>query len=285
MTLPAFDPAPDIRLIAADMDGTLLDDAKELHDHFWPLVDQLFARGILFCPASGRQYHSLYRSFGDVADELVYLAENGAYVVRGREEISSDTLDDDVVRRVVLALREYGRAGADVGVVVCGKEAAYVERTDPAFNAEVVVPYYASVRVVDDLLERPEDGVLKVAIYDFASAERGAAPALASFTDEVSVVVSGPHWVDVQNRHTNKGAGLRQLQKGLGITPAQTMVFGDFLNDLEMMDAAEFSFAMDNAHPLLAERARYTAPPNYENGVVRVISAVLGLPWTEWDPA
>ena len=284
MTLPAFNPAPDIRLIAADMDGTLLDDDKELHDHFWPLVDQLFARGILFCPASGRQYHSLYRSFGDVADELVYIAENGAYVVRGREELSSDTLEDDLVRRVVLALREQARAGAEVGVVVCGKKAAYVERADPLFTAEVA-PYYASLQIVDDLLERPEDGILKVAIYDFVSAEEVTAPALASFTDEVSVVVSGAHWVDVQNHHTNKGAGLRHLQEALGITPAQTMVFGDFLNDLELMDAAEYSFAMDNAHPLLQERARFTAPPNYENGVVRVISAVLGLPWTAWDPA
>jgi hydroxymethylpyrimidine pyrophosphatase-like HAD family hydrolase len=59
------------------------------------------------------------------------------------------------------------------------------------------------------------------------------------------------------------------------------MVFGDFLNDLEMMGAADYSFAMDNAHPLLRERARYIAPPNSENGVVRTISSVLGLPWLD----
>jgi haloacid dehalogenase-like hydrolase len=50
--------------------------------------------------------------------------------------------------------------------------------------------------------------------------------------------------------------------------------------DVEETNAAEYSFAMDNAHPLLRERARYVAPPNTENGVVRAISAVLGLPWT-----
>jgi hydroxymethylpyrimidine pyrophosphatase-like HAD family hydrolase len=92
-------------------------------------------------------------------------------------------------------------------------------------------------------------------------------------------VVSGEHWVDVMNPATNKGAGIRSIQRALGITPAQTMVFGDFLNDLEMMDAADYSFAMHNAHPVLRERARYVAPPNTENGVVRTISSVLGLPW------
>lgn len=279
MDLPTFDPPPDIRLIAADMDGTLLDDEKELHDHFWPLVDALFERGIVFAPASGRQYHTLYRRFGDVADELVYIAENGAYLVRGREEVGSDILDDDVVRRLVLAVRDLTAAGADVGAVVCGKRSAYIERADPAFRAETD-EYYAALTVVPDLLDRPDDGILKVAVFDFASAEQGAWPALAPFGGEVQVVLSGEHWVDVQNRGTNKGTALRRVQRALGITAAQTMVFGDFLNDLEMMDAAEFSFAMDNAHPLLRERARYVAPPNTENGVVRAISAVLGFPWT-----
>ena len=281
VTLPLFDPPPDIRLIAADMDGTLLDDAQELHDHFWPLVDALFERGIVFCPASGRQYHNLYGVFGDVADELVYIAENGAYVVRGREEVSSDTLTDDVVARLVRALRERAASGADVGVVVCGKRAAYIERLDQPFRAQVD-GYYASLEEVTDLLDRPDDGIVKVAIYDFDSAEHGTAPALAGFAGEVQVVVSGLHWVDVQNIGTNKGSGIRSLQKALGVTPAQTMVFGDFLNDLELMDAGDYSFAMENAHPLLQERARYLAPPNSENGVIRTISAVLGFPWTAW---
>lgn len=279
MELPFFDPPPDIRLIAADMDGTLLDDDKELHDHFWPLIDALFERGIVFAPASGRQYHTLYRRFGDVADELVYIAENGAYLVRGREEVGSDVLDDDVVRRLVGAVRALTDDGADVGVVVCGKRSAYIERADPAFRAETD-EYYASLAVVDDLLDRPDDAILKVAVFDFGSAEQGVWPALAGFAGEVQVVLSGEHWVDVQNLGTNKGAAIRRVQRALGITPAQTMVFGDFLNDLEMMDAAEYSFAMDNAHPLLRERARFVAPPNTENGVVRAISAVLGFPWT-----
>ena len=74
MQPPIFDPPPDIRLIAADMDGTLLDDDKELHHNFWPTVEALFERGISFAAASGRQYHTLYRLFGDVADERALAA-------------------------------------------------------------------------------------------------------------------------------------------------------------------------------------------------------------------
>jgi hypothetical protein len=73
----------------------------------------------------------------------------------------------------------------------------------------------------------------------------------------------------------NKGRALRRLQERLGVTPDQTMVFGDFLNDLEMMDAATYSFAMANAHPLLKQRASWVAPANSANGVVRAIRTVL----------
>ena len=279
--LPSFNHRPDIRLIAADMDGTLLDDEKELHDHFWPLVDELFAQGVLFCPASGRQYANLYDRFRPVAHEMVFIAENGSYVVKGTEEISSDTLDPDLVGRLVDAVRDIAATGADVHTVVCGKRAAYFERTDPRVKEKVDM-YYTSQHVVDDLHDRPADDILKIAIYDFGAAERNVAPALAKFRGEARVVVSAVNWVDVMNLSTNKGAGIRHIQDALGITPAQTMVFGDFLNDLEMMDAAEYSFAMHNAHPALRARARYVAPPNFENGVVRTISAVLGLPWTAW---
>ena len=77
--IPTFDPTPDIRLIVADMDGTLLDDEKQMHDQFWPLIDELHRRGILFSPASGRQYYTLLREFADIADEMVFIAENGSW--------------------------------------------------------------------------------------------------------------------------------------------------------------------------------------------------------------
>jgi Cof subfamily protein (haloacid dehalogenase superfamily) len=270
---------PDIRLIAADMDGTLLDDDDSLHDHIWPLVRELARLGIVFCPASGRQYHNLLERFREVADDVVFIAENGAYVVQHGREISSDCLSIDLVGRIVVTARELAATSVDVGVVLCGKRSAYIERQDPAFRAEVD-KYYTRLRVVDDLLTVTDDEVLKVALHDFGSAEQTTAPAFEEFRATHKVVVSGEHWIDVMNPATNKGEGIRHLQAALGITPAQTMVFGDFLNDLEMMDMADYSFAMANAHPVLREHARFVAPPNVENGVVRTISSVLGLSWS-----
>ena len=272
---PVFDHVPDIRLIACDMDGTLLDDDDAVHEDFWPLVEELHARGVLFCPASGRQYYNLRERFEPIADDVVFIAENGTFVVHGDRELSSDCLDREVARQLIAVARDLMANGSDVGAVLCGKTSVYIERADPPFLEEVD-KYYHRLAVVDDL-NVVEDDILKVAIYDFVSSEEISAPAYAGFTETHQVVVSGQHWLDVMNLDANKGTGLRHIQEAFGITRDQTMVFGDFLNDLELMDEATYSFAMANAHPVLAERARYRAPGNTDNGVVRTIKSVLGL--------
>ncbi|MGW4442075.1 Cof-type HAD-IIB family hydrolase [Streptomyces sp. NPDC004682] len=276
-TAPDLPTGPaDIRLIVTDMDGTLLDDDKAMPAGMWDLLAELRDRGVLFSPASGRQYATLAKEFAEVSEGMVFIAENGTYVVRDGVELSSDPLERAVAAELARTARRLVAEGVDTGAVVCGKRAAYVERTDEPFLAEVR-KYYVEHRVVPDLTA-VEDEVIKVALFDFGSAEHGVAPALTGFADTHQVVVSGEHWVDVMNRTANKGAALRGLQRELGITPAQTMVFGDYLNDLEMMDAAEWSFAMANAHPEVAHRARHTAPSNNDNGVLRTIARVLGVP-------
>ncbi|WP_028454621.1 Cof-type HAD-IIB family hydrolase [Chitinilyticum litopenaei] len=270
-----LDHRPDIRLIACDMDGTLLDDEHAIHDDFWPLIDELHRRGVLFCPASGRQYYSLLERFAPVADELVFIAENGSYVVQQGEELSSDCLALDDARALLREYRALHAQHADVNVVLCGKRSAYIEATDAAFRTEVD-RYYPRLQVVDDLLAVSDD-ILKVALFTPRSSEALILPAFGAWRASHLVVVSGQHWLDIMAPGVNKGSGIRHIQQLRGITREQTMVFGDFLNDLEMMDEAAYSFAMANAHPLLKERANYLAPGNTDNGVVRTIKAVLGL--------
>jgi Cof subfamily protein (haloacid dehalogenase superfamily) len=275
---PVLDPpelgeVPDVRLIALDMDGSLLDEDKRLDPSFWPLLEQLGARGIVVCPASGRQYATLRAQFG--RDDLVYIAENGAYVVRDGAELSADTLPTPTAFAIVGAIRDAAAGGLDLGTVVCGKRSAYVERTDEAFLAQVR-PYYARLKLVDDLCT-VDDDVLKVAVYDFESAELGARRALAPFEGVGSVVVSGVHWVDVMSTTADKGAALSHVQDALGISREQTMAFGDYFNDVGMLGVAAWSFAMDNGHPDVRAAARFVAPANTRNGVVRTIASALAI--------
>lgn len=262
----------DVRLVALDMDGTLLDEEKRISPEFWPLVDEMVRRGIVVAPASGRQLATLRDQFADHAEQFAFVAENGTIVQLDGEVVSTDTVEPDVWRAVVRRVRE-AAAERDLGVVLCGVESAYIERTDAAFRRECDTYYHALAEVED--LESVTDGVLKLAIYDFEDTEHGAAPWFAEFGATHQVVVSGKHWLDIMNRGVDKGVGIGILRERLGLSRGQCVAFGDYLNDLEMLRAVDHSFAMANAHDDILAAARYVAPANTRNGVVVALRHLL----------
>ena len=257
-----------MRLVVCDMDGTLLMPDGSLPEGFSRLLEAMRSRGITFVPASGRQHATLAKMF---APEGSFIAENGNLLVHEGRVLSVIGLESDVVRHVVRLVRETGRS--NLGLVVCGVRSAYIESRDPQVLAEAR-KYYARLELVDDLAT-VEDDFLKVAGYDFGDAQDTAATLLAPLAESHQVVVSGKHWIDVMSPEANKGVALRGLQEALGVTAAQTAAFGDYLNDLELLDEAELSFAMANAHPDVLARARYLAPSNVELGVVTVVNHLL----------
>ncbi|MHA7987141.1 Cof-type HAD-IIB family hydrolase [Rathayibacter sp. CAU 1779] len=272
---------PDLRLVAADMDGTLLDEQGRVPDRLWPLLTVMRERGIAFVPASGRQYATLRHTFHSVAGELSFIAENGAYVVHDGQEVSSSTLEPSFVRTVIDDVRRLVRDGIDAGVVLCGKDVAYTDRDDPPFLEETA-KYYYSRETVRDLSDHADD-VIKIAVFEFGDIERDVEPTLARHRPEHQVVVSGGHWVDIMAADVNKGTALRALQLALDVTPAQTAAFGDYLNDLEMLEVADLSYAVANAHPEIARVARFRAPSNTEEGVITVLRHLLGVQTVDSD--
>ena len=272
----------DIRLIVSDMDGTLLDDDGKVPESFWPLLADLHRAGIVFVPASGRQYQTLHRTFGE-HEGLIYIAENGTNVVQGGISIDVEPVEPAIIAPIVDWVRSVAATGADLGVVVCGARSAYIERSDERFVNQIG-RYYAAVEVVADVQAAAlDDVILKLAVYDPAFAETRSGPVLRGLDLPGDVVVSGADWVDVMRQGTNKGRALERLQQRLGIGRGQTMAFGDFLNDAEMLDAAGHSYAMANAHPSIRARAVYLAPPCSEAGVISSIRAALphlGAPLT-----
>lgn len=269
----------DIAMVVADMDGTLLDGDSRIPEGFWPLLARLQRAGIEFVPASGRQIFTLRDMFGNAMPTGSFIAENGNLVVaRGRTTGVTALPAHAVVQMIDLLAGADLPQGHDVGMVVCGEHGAYTNRKDTPFVDECR-KYYHRLAFLDDLhkavMGPHADRILKVAVFDFGDVRVPADTLFAPLRDRYQVVVSGAHWVDIMDVYTDKRRGVVALQEQLGITPAQTMVFGDYLNDLQMLGAGEWSFAMANAYPDLLREARYIAPANTEHGVLRVIDAML----------
>ncbi len=265
----------DIKLVVADMDGTLLDETGGIPDTFWPILERLVERGIVFAPASGRQYSALAGMFAQAGPGVALIAENGAFVVRDGQEVSSSLVDAEFSAHCVTVARDIAKVH-NIGLVWSGRRSAYIERADAAF-VEQVGWFYTSLEVVDDLMEVPEQA-LKFAVYDFDGGSAGSRALLTEALQPFQVVMSSEHWMDIMDPAVNKGVALRALRGALDATPDQTMVFGDYLNDLEMFTEATHSFAMSNAHAKLLRAARYVAPSNRDHGVITTLAQLLGVP-------
>ncbi|WP_205499875.1 HAD family hydrolase [Rufibacter psychrotolerans] len=255
-----------IKLVATDMDGTLLDPQHQLSPDFFPIFEALQQKGILFAAASGRQYYNLVNVLEPVKERVIFIAENGSYVEYQGQELLVQAMDPTVTRQLL----QKARTIPGVYLVLCGKKSAYVESTAPHFMQQVQL-YYDAVTVVDNLLEVTDDQFLKIAICDLAGAEGNSNLYFEEERAHLQVTVSGSIWLDICHKQANKGKAMEVLQEKYQITPQETMVFGDYLNDLKMIQKAYYSYAMENAHPDIKEAARFQAKSNSQNGVLEVL--------------
>lgn len=254
-----------IKFIATDMDGTLLNKRNEIHNEFFEIFEKLENKNITFAAASGRQYFNLAKRFESIKDRMMFIAENGTFVVYKGEELFINALDKNIATELI----EIGRKIENANVILCGKKAAYIENANVDFVKEVQ-KYYEIYEIVKDINE-VEDDILKVTICDFSGSQNNSNSYYNDYREKLQVTVSGEIWLDITAKGANKGVAIKALQEKLGITFEETMVFGDYLNDLEMMEVAYHSYAMENAHEDLKKVARFTAKSNDENGVVEAI--------------
>ena len=259
-----------VRMIATDMDGTLLNSQDQLPRDFFNILDQIHELGILFVIASGRPYPTLAMQFESCRDKLVFMAENGGCLVNGNHLVHLDVLDNDALTYLL------GRCRQVPGVVpiLSGFRKAYLFDKTPEEAREEIGRYYKKIQYIHDLSDI-DDPVSKVTVCDFKGAENNSFPALSDVHAPFKATLAGYMWTDLSLAATNKGRGLATLQKEYGISPEETMVFGDYLNDYEMMKHGYFSYAMANAHPDLKKISNFETLSNDEDGVLHIIRQVI----------
>ncbi|HTF82275.1 MAG TPA: HAD family hydrolase [Cytophagales bacterium] len=255
-----------IKLIVTDLDGTLLDKDRQLRPEFWTLEQKLADHNILFAVASGRQYFNLLDLFERAKDRILFLAEDGTYIVYKGEELRLMPMKEPAVCNII----DQARTLENVHIVLCGKNSAYVEDSDEDFLQEAR-KYYKKIALVDDL-KYVQDTFLKITLCDFNGAEKNSLQHFKDQNDSFNVALAGEIWLDLTGVSAHKGTAITFIQDLFDISPEETLVFGDFLNDKDMMPVATHSYAMQNAEPELKEAARHvTEKDNDKQGVIDII--------------
>ena len=254
-----------IRLVATDMDGTLLNSRKELPPDFEAWV--VSHPGIRVAIASGRQYYTLYDNFGPARELLLYIAENGALVFERGAAVYKNVMDP----ADALACLRVASSMPGVHPILCGVRSAWMVHAPEAVEREAKMYYHRLA--FPETLESAVGGdeIVKVALYIEGYRAAETVSGFRTLQPRLAPVVSGPDWIDVANASVSKGAALRDIQTRYGIAPEDCAAFGDYMNDYTLLQACGESYAMANACEDIKGVAKHLTASNDEDGVMVVL--------------
>lgn len=250
------------------MDGTLLNSNHQVSQRFLEQFQRLKERNIRFVAASGRQYHSMVDKLHRIKDDIIFISENGALVKEGIQELSVTPINQNLIAELLRTVYTIDGAHA----MLCGKYKSFFDGNSAAF-LEQLKEYYSAYEIVNDYNAVTEE-VVKIAVYHPISAEQYIYPEMQSYENQIKVKVSGQNWVDLNHKDAHKGNALQKVMDLYDIGPSEVLVFGDYNNDIEMLQLSELSFAMANAHPNVKKVARYETRSNDNFGVEFILDQI-----------
>jgi Cof subfamily protein (haloacid dehalogenase superfamily) len=268
-----------VRLVALDIDGTLLRSDKSLAPRTRAAVDAARGRGVRIVLVTGRRYPSARRVADDLGGDVPLILHNGALVVEGGRVLRCRPLPRTAAAVAV-------RAGRGVGcepVVHCGESGEGWLFVEARTTATGLVAYYlerarGEVRTVPDLLaaldqEDPIQVMFGGAGAEMASALSALVPALGgrARVERTVYPATGVVLLDVLHPQVGKAEALAYVQELWGVAAHETLAIGDNWNDREMLAAAGLGFVMGNADPALLALGLPALPTNDEDGVARAI--------------
>ena len=270
------------RLIAFDLDGTLLHDDKTVAQRSLRALYAAHEKGALIVPATGRIYKGVPAALRLQPFSRYFITINGAKVL--------DAETGDVLSRaempceLTLRLMEHMDA-LDVIYDCYQDDWGYVSRSmyeragDYISDRGILELFYRSRTPVEDLKAylRARGGSVQKAQMHFRDlrAKKKELEELPALFPEVAVSSSVPSNIEINILRANKGEALCSLCAALGIPPEETLAFGDGTNDLSMIRAAGCGVAMGNADFAVKAAADAVCDDNEHDGLAKYLEKLL----------
>lgn len=260
-----------IKLIASDMDGTLLDDESKVPEETYDLIRALREKGVRFVASSGRRYDTLRWYFEPVMDEMDYVASLGTQVYADGRLLDREVFSALSVERLFettqlfdcihLALYDA------IHTYLLDDQSSYIRELDKDLpNAE---------RIFDP--PSPDVSIIKAAVCCERSDQlMDMAYVLErELSDWFTFLPSGSRWIDVVPRHVNKATGLGQVMRYWGIKPDEVVAFGDSMNDYAMLRFVGHPYVMENARYAVRQIGQRVIGRNSDHAVQKTMREIL----------
>ncbi|KRM55560.1 HAD-IIB family hydrolase [Lacticaseibacillus sharpeae] len=257
-----------IKLLATDLDSTLLTSDGQIPAAFTTYVHALKASGIDVAITSSRPLATLRRMFP--ISGLSFVCDNGGLVYSDGRIIAHNMIESSTQRLMC------GFIANQLGAVpvVSGLDAAYIGR-DHAQYADELSDFFTNVRVVNSLAQLPVPADKVSAYFPHADSIAHIAAMRGRFAIDYAVNVTGDYLIDLMNAGVTKSGAINTLGEYLDIANTEMLAIANGNNDLDLLAAVGYSYAVANAEPEILQAASYQTSSNDDGGVLNVMDQLL----------
>lgn len=263
-----------VKLIAIDMDDTLLRTNKTYEeDRFRKIYDELRQKGVTLVIASGNSYPRLDEYFYHMNhDDLYFAADNGNFIVKKNNVLQRNVMNQSEIIEAAKLLEESGEFSS----IYCDGINAYSTGINKEYE-DYILSYYGNLKLVNSVDEIPMDEIVKIANHSPYSLEetKKIVELITEKFPSFDSVTSGGGWFDIFDINGGKGSAIQTFQKKYNVSPEETMVLGDSLNDASMTEHAKYSIAMSNADESLKRISNYEIGSNEEQAVIKMLEKYI----------
>lgn len=263
------------KLVALDMDGTLLNEDKTISKENLEAIKNAQKNGVKVVLATGRPIKGIEKYL----KELNLITEND-YAVTFNGAVIQNTKTGKVIAENLLNLDDakyiYNlTAKLGVGIFISTPNSCITPKADKYSELETTMNNLP-LEILDFNKINEDTTVVKVIVTGDEEILSEAAEKLPKeIYDKYTVVRSAPFFLEFINKKVNKGFGVELLAKSLGINSKEVICMGDAGNDIHMIKYAGLGVAMGNAFPEVKKIANYVTKTNIENGVAHVINKFI----------
>ncbi len=259
------------KLIAADMDATLLDDKKNIMPRTLELIKKAISEGAIFAFSTGRPPQAIFK-YRDIVDKNAHIiAYNGAMILDGNNKIFFEQgLSTEAARQVLEYVKYY-----DTTACIWSVNKLYVNKLNQR-AAKYKINVMTEPLLCTDEEELLCAGITKILWFDtpertiqFQNELRGKLP------NDVTFCPSTPEYLEFFNSKVSKGLAIERIAKHYGIKREEIIAFGDNCNDIEMIEYAGLGIAMENAHDNAKKCADFITRSNNDEGIAYALEKFL----------
>ncbi len=257
------------RLMAVDIDGTLLDSNGNLTEITKKAITSGVERGLIFTIASGRPIQGVEYLNKMLGLDLPFITYNGAMVVMGKskEILYEQKLSAKDAKDIIELGEKYG-----VTVMIWKENGLYVTKMDDRVEKYKQISKVEPV-LIKDLDVFLKDGVTKMLWYDEVEKIGKLQTEIGGMlSDSVNYHTSRAYFLEFVDKNASKAIAMERLGEHYGIKQSEMIAVGDGFNDLSMIEYAGLGVAMENAEEPVKEKADYITLSNDQDGVAHVIT-------------